>query len=43
MASCPVLQHASVSSSHGPASTLFIAGISYAVDSFEQFKTTIDA
>jgi hypothetical protein len=39
----PVLQHASVSAPNGPASTLFIAGILYAVDAFGQFKTTVYA
>jgi hypothetical protein len=39
----PVLQTASVASPDGPASTLFIAGIAYAVDCFGQFETTVYA
>jgi hypothetical protein len=39
----PVIQNTSVGAPDGPASTLFITGIPYAVDCFGQFETTVDA
>jgi hypothetical protein len=39
----PVLHHASVASPNGPASTLFISGIPYALDSYRQFSTPVYA
>jgi hypothetical protein len=39
----PVIQNAQIQSPSGPASTLFISGISFAIDTFRQFVTPVYA
>jgi hypothetical protein len=39
----PVLQHTCISSPYGPASTVFISGVPYALDTYRQFTTPVYA
>jgi hypothetical protein len=39
----PVIQHVCVSSPNGPTSSVFISGISYALDIYPQFITPVNA